>query len=310
MIETRGTDGRPGALERPGHLEVDPETFRANFNRWPFMVRHHLADHPLFTLRRLVALAHSLPADHVKYNAGDVTVDQGLYQGPQTGLSIQESIRRIEECNSWMALRWIEKDPAYRELLHQCLDEIQCFSEPLDPGMCRREGFIFISSPSAITPYHMDPEYNFLLQIRGQKTLHLFDGSDRSILSEQELEVNADAYGKLPFKEEYQQKATAIELVPGIGLHIPVRTPHWVKNGDGVSISFSITFRTDGSERQSVVYSANARLRKLGLSPTPFGHSSLRDSAKYQAYRVCRRASRVLNYLRSRPAPDNHGTNQ
>jgi len=34
----------------------------------------------------------------------------------------------------------------------------------------------------------MDPEYNFLLQIRGTKELHVFDGSDRSILSERELE--------------------------------------------------------------------------------------------------------------------------
>ena len=32
-----------------------------------------------------------------------------------------------------------------------------------------REAFIFISSPNTVTPYHMDPEYNFLLQIRGTK---------------------------------------------------------------------------------------------------------------------------------------------
>jgi cytochrome P450 len=40
------------------------------------------------------------------------------------------------------------------------------FSEPLAPGMCQREGFIFISSPGAVTPFHLDPEHNFLLQIK------------------------------------------------------------------------------------------------------------------------------------------------
>ena len=44
------------------------------------------------------------------------------------------------------------------------------------------EGFIFVSSPGSVTPYHIDPERNFLLQVRGNKTMHMFDGSDRSLL--------------------------------------------------------------------------------------------------------------------------------
>ncbi len=296
MIETMQTNGRPpGALERSGHLEVDPETFRANFNRWPFTVRHQLAHNPLFTLPRLVALAQSLPAEHVKYNSGVVLLTQGLYRGPQTGLSIEETIHQLEKCNSWMVIKWIEKDPAYHELLNQCLDEIQSLSEPRDPGMCKREGFIFVSSPSAITPYHMDPEYNFLLQIRGRKILHFFDGADRSILSEQELEdyMASGSNYDLRFSSEYVERST-VELTPGVGVHVPVTTPHWVENGNQVSISLSITFRTISSERRSIVYDVNSRLRRLGISPRPFGRSQLLDSAKYQTYRVCRRAKRLL----------------
>ena len=45
--------------------------------------------------------------------------------------------------------------------------------------MFRREGFIFISSPGSITPFHMDPEYNFLLQIRGEKQISIWGGKDR-----------------------------------------------------------------------------------------------------------------------------------
>ena len=287
---------RPGLSPRPGSLlETDADTFRASFNRRPFTIQHHLADHPLFSLEKLVTLAKGLPSEHVKYNSGDLAVTEGLYEGPQTGLTIEETVYQIEQCNSWMVIKWIEKDPEYGELLNQCLDEIQCFSEPLDPGMCKREGFIFISSPGAITPFHMDPEYNFLLQIRGRKTVHLFDGSDRSILSEEDLEAfSTREHFHLTFRDEFEEKSLVFDLTPGLGLHFPVTAPHWVKNGDQVSVSLSITFRTSASERRSIVYDFNSRLRRLGLRPSPFGRSYLRDSVKFQTYRVLRRAGSLI----------------
>jgi hypothetical protein len=273
-------------------LDIPEATFNANFNRTPFTIGHHLANHPLFTLEQLVNLAKRLPPENVKYHTGELPVNHGLYDGAQTGLSTEETIRQIEECKSWMVIKWVENDPAYRELLDGCLDQVQELSEPLEPGMCKREGFIFISSPSAVTPYHMDPEYNFLLQVRGSKTVHMFDGTDPSIVSPAEREefMASDGNYKLTFKDEYEAKAMVFELKPGVGLHFPVMTPHWVQNGDSVSISFSITFRTPASERWSIVNDFNIQLRRFGLHPTPFGRSQMRDSAKYQAYRVLRRA--------------------
>ncbi|HEY7180316.1 MAG TPA: hypothetical protein VIC84_02805, partial [Blastocatellia bacterium] len=67
-------------------LEIDGEAFRAGFNRAPFLVKHHLADHPLFSLRRLIELANRLPEEKVKYNGADISVATGLYEGPRTGL--------------------------------------------------------------------------------------------------------------------------------------------------------------------------------------------------------------------------------
>jgi hypothetical protein len=278
-------------------LRIDDETFRRNFNQRPFTIQHSLAEHPLFKLEQLVALAHRLPAQNVKYQAADLPVNHGLYDGPQTGLSTEETIRQIEECKSWMVIKQVENDPLYRELLDYCLDEIQQLSEPLEPGMCKREGFIFVSSPNAVTPYHMDPEYNFLLQIKGRKTVHMFDGTDPAIVSPKEREefMASDGNYKLTFKDEYEAKSMVFNLTPGVGLHFPVMTPHWVQNGDQVSISFSITFRTPASERWSMVNDVNVHLRRFGLQPSPFGRSRLRDSAKYQAYRVFRRAKELMN---------------
>ena len=282
----------------PRLLEIESETFRAGFNRAPFLIRHHLAGHHLFSLRRLIELANRLPEEKVKYNGADISVSAGLYKGPRTGLSVQETIRRIEECRSWMVLKNVEHDPEYRELLNRCLDEIEVYSDLIDPGMFRREGFIFVSSPGSITPFHMDPEYNFLLQVRGKKQISIWDGRDRSVLSEVTLErFFSDEENQITFKEEYQQNASIFELTPGAGLHFPVVAPHWVRNGDEVSISFSVTFRTPASERQRIVHCVNAGLRRRGLNPRPYGLAPLRDSTKFYALHAWRRAKKLLvNY--------------
>jgi hypothetical protein len=279
----------------PGLLEIDSETFRAGFNRAPFLIRHRLADHHLFSLQRLIELANRLPEEKVKYNGADISVATGLYKGPRTGLSILETIQQIEECRSWMVIKNVELDPEYRQLLDRCLDEIRLFSEPIDPGMFRREGFIFISSPDSITPFHMDPEYNFLLQVRGKKQISIWDSRDRSVLSEITLErFFADEENQITFKEEYQQKASFFELTPGAGLHFPVVAPHWVRNGDEVSISFSVTFRTPASERRRIVHCVNAGLRRRGLNPRPHDASAFRDLAKYYGFRACSGIKRLL----------------
>jgi hypothetical protein len=279
----------------PRLLDIDGETFRAGFNRAPFLIRHHLADHPLFSLQRLIELANRLPEEKIKYNGADVSVATGLYEGPRTGLSVRETIQQIEECRSWMVINNVELDPEYRQLLDRCLDEVQLFSNPIDPGMFRREGFIFISSPGSITPFHMDPEYNFLLQIRGEKQISIWGGKDRSVLSEITFEKYfSDVERQIAFKEEYQQKASIFELTPGTGLHFPVAAPHWVRNGDEVSVSFSVTFRTPASERRRIVYCANADLRRRGLNPRPPGASAVRDLAKFYAFRTKSGIKRLL----------------
>jgi hypothetical protein len=276
-------------------LEINRDEFRAGFNRQPFMIGHHLASHSLFELPRLVELATRLPEACVAYNAGDISVAEGLYRGPRNGLSVEETIRRIEDCRSWMVLKHVEADPEYNALLDDCLDEVQALSEPLAPGMRKREGFIFISSPGSVTPYHLDPEYNFLLQIRGSKTVHIWNPNDPAVLTDEELEdfFTSEEQKNLLFKNEHAQKASVIELTPGRGLHFPVTAPHWVQNGDAVSVSFSITFQTPASERRAAVYGVNAALRRHGWKPKPAGRSTMIDAMKYNVWRVARRVKRM-----------------
>lgn len=272
-------------------VQIDPEIFRAYFNKKPFHVRHSLGGHPLFALTRLLQLASALPERFVEYNAGLMAVGVRPDQTPRNGLSAEETVRRIQECGSWMVLKRVEQDPAYGALLDQVLDEIGAVAPP----MSQREGFIFLSSPDAVTPFHLDPEHNFLLQIRGTKTVNIWGPEDRYVLPEEELET---FYGRfkhrnLPWREVFQTTAHVVPLTPGQGLHFPVAVPHWVKNGSEVSVSFSVTFRTAESERRALTYRANAKLRTLGLRPTPVGESILLDRTKQLAVSALSRLKRA-----------------
>lgn len=276
-------------------LQIDANTFGRDFNRRPFVIGHTLTNHPLLTLPSLIELSKRLPESNVRYNRADLPVNGTVYDAPKTGLSIQETIRQIEECRSWMVLRFVEQDPEYRKLVDQCLDEIQAYTDPIMPGMFKREGFVFITSPGGVTPFHMDPEYNFLLQIRGSKTASLLDVEDRSIVTEELLErfLSGDDY-KHEFRDEYRERASTFELKQGEGLHFPMTWPHWVRNGNEVSISFSVTFRSHQSERREIVYKVNNYLRKRGFQPKAFGKSRVTDAAKSYGYRAVRSGYRLM----------------
>jgi hypothetical protein len=268
--------------------------FDAGFGVRPFAVRHHLASHPLFGLTRLARLATFLPKSSVEYNAGDMPISVEPHKTPHTGLSIEETVRRIEECRSWMVLKNVERDPEYAQLLDECLTEVLNRGHSRVTAITLREAFVFISSPGAVTPYHMDPEWNFLLQVRGTKQFTAFP-CDPDIVSEVELErFYSGAHRNLHFRPEYDRKAIAFLMHPGDGVHVPVTNPHWVKVGDDVSVSFSITFQTRESERRGILYSLHHQQRAHGGQPRPVGQSPWRDSLCYNWHRACRRLGRML----------------
>lgn len=281
-------------------LQIDAALFQRCFDREPFLIRHDLVAHPLFEIDRLLALARFLPESSVEYNAGDIPVSLSPELTPRNGLSAAETLKRIAECKSWMVLKFVEQDPAYRALLDRCLAQVARHSEALCPGMCMPQAFVFITSPGSVTPYHMDPEHNFLLQIRGTKRVRLFDGRDRSIVSEQELErFHCGAHRNLRMAAGLEDRGAEFELRPGFGLHFPVTAPHYVQNGSEVSVSFSITFRTPDKERRSMAHRFNALLRQRGIDPAPVGIHPARDALKSLALRAGLKLQRLA---RRKPA--------
>ena len=277
-------------------FEINPQLFREAFARRPFLFHHRLANHPLFAIERLVELADRLPSASLEHNAGNLPISiEGQGRSDSTS-TIEDTIRTLDRRDSWVALLNVEQVQAYRDLLQDCLDAISRHSESVHPGMRQGEGFVFLSSPGATTPYHMDPEHNFLIQIHGRKTVTVFDGSRPEVLQAGDLERfhSGVRHRNMSLPDSANPFARTYELRPGQVLHIPVTHPHYVRvSPTEYSISFSVTFRTPELYRRADVYYFNGFLRSRGLAPRPYGDSSPRDAVKRSLGWLLRRVRKL-----------------
>jgi hypothetical protein len=256
----------------------------------PGRLHHHLPDHPLLSLDALAKLGEMLPATQVEFNPGDLPVGIRPEDVPANGLSIGQTIRSIDSNNSWAVLKNIESVEAYRDLLLNLLKEIRPVVEPRTGEMLTPQGFIFVSSPGSITPYHFDPEHNILLQLRGQKIMHVWAAGDERFAGRIEHErYHTGGHRNLPWQNVYRDDADAVLLAPGDAIFVPVMSPHYVANGDMPSISLSITWRSEWSYRESEAHAANALLRRWGFDPAMPPRWPRHARIKTLAWRILRR---------------------
>lgn len=229
-------------------------------------LRHLLADHPLLGLAALAQLAERMPADAVEYNRGDLPLGIRPEDTPANGLTLGETIRTIESNGSWAVLKNVERDPAYGALLDAALEDLRPIVEASSGPMLHRQAYIFITSPGSITPFHIDPEHNILLQIRSDKTMNVLPTHDMETVPPEQSESFArGGHRNLVWQDGFMDRVKAVHLAPGDAVLMPVKAPHFVKNGDGVSVSFSITWRSERSVAEGELHSLNARLRAKGM---------------------------------------------
>ncbi|MGH9734689.1 MAG: cupin-like domain-containing protein [Candidatus Acidiferrales bacterium] len=265
-------------------IDADREDFRRRFDRLSFELQHRLSTHALFQLPALMQLAERTlkrkPSD-LYYDMGSIQVGQRWDRVPDRKFSAEQALQRIENCGAWFIFRSTQTDPEYKIFLDRGLAELkELIGGNIDSQILREDIIIFVTSPKRISAYHIDRECNFLLQIRGTKTIHVFDREDREVLPETEIERfwSVDHNAAL-YKPHLQDRARSYRLRPGNGVHIPVNCPHWVQNDDNVSVSLSVNFQFKDRKRANI-YRANFLLRRLGLKPTPPGKSQTLDSVK------------------------------
>jgi hypothetical protein len=278
----------------PIFSEGDLDRLRTYYPERPGKLSHSLLGHPLLTLESLVELGSRLGRENVEYNAGDLPYGVDPDAVTHTGLSIEDTIRSIEECGSWMVLKNVNKDPAYAALLEEALAEIAGVIEPVSGEMITKVGFIFVSSPNAVTPFHLDPEHNILLQIRGSKTMMIVPGDKDVVPDEKHEAYHVGGHRNVDWNDDYEGRGFKVELTPGDAVHVPLMWPHWVKNGPEPSISFSITWKSHWIYQEADTRGMNHLLRQMGVSPASPAQFPQRNLGKAYAYRAIRKAKAQL----------------
>lgn len=234
----------------------------------PVHFDHGLTDHALLTLDALAHLAETLPDEHVEFNRSDLPIGIAPEDIPTNGLGIGETIRTIASNGSWAVLKFIEQVPAYRTLLTDLLAEIKPLVESRTGPMLTLQGFVFISSPGSITPFHFDPEHNILLNLRGTKTMTVYPAGDTRYAAQTEHErYHTGGHRNLPWREDFGGEGYVAPLGPGQAVMVPVMAPHFVKVDDEPAISLSITWRSEWSYREAEAHAANNWLRARGITP-------------------------------------------
>jgi hypothetical protein len=260
-----------------------------------------LVGHPLFEADSLAALGQRLEARHcVRTHSDAATAGTSFAQAPQihpSALPVASALRDVAQAKAWMSLLNVQSDATYRSLVDQVFDALAPMVNARDPGLCYRGGWIFVTSPHAVTPFHMDKEHNFILQINGSKTLYVWDPDDTEVLAEAARDLFHATHSRdlVQWQDSYRARAHRFELQPGMGAYMPSTSPHLVENGDGPSVTASFTYYTHATRRDALLHTLHHRLRERGASPRPVGDRPWLDEV---AYAACRTAVTTKRWLR------------
>lgn len=270
-----------GATAQAGAAETRVPYIRiadGDFDPWRVLpATHRLSDHPLLQPEALVELGARLESrGSIRTHANTAKPGTPFNSAPEmfpNDRSATDTLRSIRDAKAWMSLLNVQIDPVYRGLVAEVLDSVRPMVDPLDPGMCHRAGWIFVSSPNTVTPFHFDKEHNFIMQVQGRKRIYVWDHDDTVVASEhaRDLFHHSQERYLLRWKDEFRERAHVFDLEPGQGAYMPSTSPHMVENGDEPSITASFTYYTDATRRDSTLHRAHALLRRVGLTPPPVG---------------------------------------
>jgi hypothetical protein len=288
-----------------GQLDLDPQVFGRLFNREPFGFTHNLSGNDLFDFDSLRALATKYGANKRDFYAlsGARAASAHLFSIKSLAYAPPEALDRLDEGDCRLLMMRPENyDQRFRKLLNDLFEQVVELRGGLGgESVVRLESTILISSAATITPFHFDPEIGFFCHIAGEKEYHVYSPA---VVSETDLEpfysrtkvssADLDLRGRDPGREY------VFNLTAGKGHHQPQNAPHWVKTGEGRSVSYSFVFETTATRLASRVRGFNHYLRKVGLEPAPPGKHPSPDALKAATMGMVIPPLKVLAKIKSR----------
>lgn len=253
-------------------------------------IRHDYHLHPLLQIDELSALARRLmPFGNCRFVSGVAKLDSPFdhRETPYDGKSLDQVLERIEEPGSWIAIYDAQHDHVVRDMLRGVRDQIQELVLP-DQRIDDIRAFIFVSAPPSVTPFHIDRENNFWLQLRGRKTITVFDHRDRDVVAAKDVErfIILGGLQNVKLRHDLLARGQRYECGPGDGVYFPSTTPHMTETTpdptgvEKLSISVGMVFYTDVTRRHARAHAMNYMLRGLGVSPRQPGENDTLDRVK------------------------------
>ncbi len=253
-------------------------------------IKHNYHTHPLMQMDALAALAHRLmPTGNCRFIKPGMKLDSPFDHDskPHDQRDLGEVLERIEEPGSWIALYDAQVDHVYAEFLAEVRQAVQGLVLP-DQHIDDIRAFFFLSAPPSVTPFHIDRENNFWLQIRGQKAITVFDHRDREVIPARVVErfILSGNLDQVRLRPELLARGQRFLCGPGDGVYFPSTTPHMTESrpewpgSDKLSISVGMVFYTNVTRRHARVHMMNHFLRRIGVNPREPGTADRLDVAK------------------------------
>ncbi len=262
----------------------DSSVVRRHYNRRCFSFEHDLQENPLFHLDQLAELVCREPelSRSAYCSCAQASVEDPWAAGVPSPETVRNAVREVATNNSLIILRHIERSVSVGPQLRELMEQVVAAAGPaLRNDIKTRRATVLIASPRRITSYHLDSNTNFLYQIHGDKRLSVFDPSDRTLVTPEELEgYYSGNISAARYKPERQGDAQVFDLHAGSAVHVPSHAPHWAQNLDSVSVALSVNFDLHSVERAGRIHRLNGKLRSLGFFPQAPGGSPWRDEIK------------------------------
>lgn len=244
-------------------------------------------------LRQLALRVSARNTGQVKFiNPGaQLTSKFELATGSYDGKTIDEIFDTLDTPGTWIAIYEAQTDPAFRRVVEEVIDSTRHLLTGLDSKIFDIDAYIFISRAPSLTPFHIDREHNFLLQIHGAKRLSVWDPDDRQAVSETAVEewIVEQTLKHVTFSEDkITHAAFDGQLNAGQGLFMPSTSAHMTRTEtasttDPVSATVGFVFYTAATRKRANIYAMNTVLRRLGFEPGPPGRNAVIDTLKYFA---------------------------
>jgi hypothetical protein len=269
----------------------------AGFGSQSVVAKHRLHRLELFSDAALLDLLENYPRERLQaFTMGADPLNWRDWRPVDTtGVSGRQLFEAVTRGRFWLNILQVHLvDRRYRDLIDDLFAEIsdQCSGfRPL-----RTYGTLLISSPTAMVYYHVDAQPNLLWHIRGAKRVWIYPAGDKELISQDLLEdIFANfADEEVPYRAEFDQKATSFDLLPGDVVSWPQNAPHRVTNLEGLNVSLSTPYETEDSDRRKIVYCANRLFRRTYRLPAwSTKETGLLACIKRTAYRAWHRAGLV-----------------